>query len=174
MYFSLILVTGSFWNSLNFEIIDKRITNLDYKIATTQQARPAKKVGGAHAHDSDSCSRVHLTVWHWQVSTHCHATSESGDYFSSGILREPNLSTDYAHALCFIPSVVMLEWYMLSSCVHLSQAGFVSKQLHESSWFLAWRLPSAYPTLSCKETWVSPKIRVLPAGTGWLGSRVGG
>jgi len=36
----------------------------------------------------------------------------------------------------------------------------VSKRLEESRWFLA-----TYPTLRYKETWVSPKIRVLPSGT---------
>ena len=61
---------------------------------------------------------------------------------------------------------------MLSSCVCLlvcpsvclSQAGIVAKRLEESSWFLAWRLPSNYPTLCCKEIWASPEIRVLPSG----------
>jgi len=46
-----------------------------------------------------------------------------------------------------------------------SQAGIVSKQLDESSWFLARRLPSTDPTLCCKEIWVSPKVRVVPCGT---------
>jgi len=45
----------------------------------------------------------------------------------------------------------------LSVC--LSQAGVVSKRLYEWSWFLARRLPSTYTTLSCKEIWVSPKLR---------------
>ena len=36
----------------------------------------------------------------------------------------------------------------------------MSKRLEESRWFLA-----TYPTLRYKETWVSPKIRVLPSGT---------
>ena len=30
---------------------------------------------------------------------------------------------------------------------------------------LAWRLPSTYPTLCCKEIRVTPKISVLPSGT---------
>ena len=30
---------------------------------------------------------------------------------------------------------------------------------------LAWRLPSAYPTLCLKKTRVTPKIRILPSGT---------
>jgi len=63
----------------------------------------------------------------------------------------------------------MLARYLPSSCVRPSvrpsQAGIVSKRLDESSWFLAWRLPSTYPTLRYKEIWVSPKIRVLPSGT---------
>ena len=71
----------------------------------------------------------------------------------------------------------MLTRYVLSSCVclsvclsvcmsvRLSQAGIVSKRLDESSWFLARRLPSTYPTLCYKEIWVHPKIRLLPCGT---------
>ena len=54
----------------------------------------------------------------------------------------------------------MLARYRLLSHVRLSQAGIVSKRLDESSWFLAWRLPSTYPTLCCKEIWVSLKISV--------------
>ena len=55
----------------------------------------------------------------------------------------------------------------LSVCLSVrpSQAGVVSKRLDESSWFLEWRPPSAYPTLSYKELWVSPKIKVLPSET---------
>jgi len=63
--------------------------------------------------------------------------------------------------------------YMLSACVRLSvclsvclsQAGIASKRLDESSCFLVRRLCSTYPTLCYKDIWVSPKIRVLPAGT---------
>ena len=69
----------------------------------------------------------------------------------------------------FLPRDALLARYMLSSCVrlyvHLSQAGIVWKRLDESSWFLAWRLPSTYSTLCCKEICVSPKIRILPSGT---------
>jgi len=62
---------------------------------------------------------------------------------------------------------------MLSSRVRLSvcpsvcpsQAGVAWKGLDESSWFLAWRLSSTYPTLCYKEIWVSPKIRVIPSWT---------
>jgi len=35
----------------------------------------------------------------------------------------------------------------------------------ESRWYLAWRLPSTYPKLCCKEIWVSPIIQVFPSGT---------
>jgi len=45
-----------------------------------------------------------------------------------------------------------------------SQAGIVSKQPDESSWFLAWRLPSIYSTLCCKEILVPREISVLPSG----------
>ena len=55
----------------------------------------------------------------------------------------------------------------LSVCLSVcpSQAGVVSKRPDESSWFLECRPPSAYPTLSYKELWVSPKTKVLPSGT---------
>jgi len=46
-----------------------------------------------------------------------------------------------------------------------SQGRVLSKQMNESSWFLAWSLPSTYPTLRFKEIWVSQKIMVLPSGT---------
>jgi len=49
--------------------------------------------------------------------------------------------------------------------VSLSQVGVLSKRLNESGWFLAWELPSTYPTFYCKEIQVSSKIRVLPTGT---------
>jgi len=48
----------------------------------------------------------------------------------------------------------------LSHC--LSQVGVLSKRLNESSWFLAWDLLSAYPTLRYKEIQVCSKIRVHP------------
>jgi len=65
----------------------------------------------------------------------------------------------------------MLARYMLS-CVRLfvrpSQAGIVSKPLDESSWFLALRLRSTFPTLCCKgiylRIWVPRKITVLSSG----------
>jgi len=43
--------------------------------------------------------------------------------------------------------------------VFTSQAGIVWKWLEESSWYLAWRLPSTYPNVCIR------KIRVLPSGT---------
>jgi len=43
-----------------------------------------------------------------------------------------------------------------------SQFGVLSKRLNKSSW---WELSSTCPTLCFKEIRVSPKIRVLPAGT---------
>jgi len=49
--------------------------------------------------------------------------------------------------------------------VSLSQAGIVSKRLDESSWFLACGLPSTYPTLCCKDIWISSKISILASGT---------
>jgi len=49
--------------------------------------------------------------------------------------------------------------------IRLSQAGIVQKRLDESSWVLAWKLNSTYPTLCYKEIWVSTKIRILLSGT---------
>jgi len=47
----------------------------------------------------------------------------------------------------------------------LSQVGVLLKWLNELGWFLAWELPSTYPTLCYREILVPPKIRVLPSGT---------
>ena len=44
------------------------------------------------------------------------------------------------------------------------QAGIVSKRLDESSWFLAGRFPSTYPTLCCKEIWYLHKLGYFPLG----------
>ena len=49
--------------------------------------------------------------------------------------------------------------------VRSSRASIVSKKLDESSRLLARRLPYTYPTLCCKEIWVSPKITELFSGT---------
>jgi len=46
----------------------------------------------------------------------------------------------------------------LCRSVCLSQAGVVSKRLDKSSWFLAWRLPSTYPTLCYKVICVSSEL----------------
>jgi len=53
----------------------------------------------------------------------------------------------------------------LSVSVYLLQVGLLSKRLKVSSWVLARKLPFTYPTLFEKEIRVSPKMRVLPAGT---------
>ena len=56
--------------------------------------------------------------------------------------------------------------------VRPSQAGIALTGPDESSWFLAWKLPSTYPTLCCTETWVFPKnmVSLLPFGTFVLNS----
>ena len=59
-------------------------------------------------------------------------------------LNEITFGPVYAMARC--PSVCLSVWL---------QVGFVSKWLDESSLFLAWRLPSTYPRLCCKEIWIS-------------------
>jgi len=53
----------------------------------------------------------------------------------------------------------------LPVCVCLSQVDVLSKQLDESSWFLARELPSTYPTMRKNEIRVTSKIRVLPYET---------
>ena len=63
-------------------------------------------------------------------------------------------SVVYALALC------------LSVCVCWSITSWILlKRLSGLSWFLAWWLPSSYPTLCCKEILVNPTIRVLPSRT---------
>jgi len=48
--------------------------------------------------------------------------------------------------------------------IRLSQAGIVSKQLDESSWFLAWRLSSTYPHCVVRKFGYL-KIRILSSVT---------
>ena len=62
-----------------------------------------------------------------------------------------NASAVYAIVLC------------LCVCVCLSQVGVLSKQSWRIELFLAWELPSTYPTLCFKEIWW-PKVRTLPSG----------
>ena len=45
----------------------------------------------------------------------------------------------------------------VSVSVCLSQVSILLKRLNGLSWFLAWRLPSTYPTLCFKEIQVTPK-----------------
>jgi len=71
--------------------------------------------------------------------------------------------------LSFYPRDAMLAQYWVWPCICLSvymclaQVGVVSKRLNESSWFLAWELPSICPTLYCTNIRVPPKIRILPS-----------
>jgi len=75
---------------------------------------------------------------------------------------------------CFLKAGEWIDFYRYASAVFAvvvcppvcpSQAGVISKRLDESSWFLAWRLPSTYPTLRFKEIRVSLEIRLLPSET---------
>ena len=52
----------------------------------------------------------------------------------------------------------------LAMSVSLVSSQYLSKQLDESSWFLAWRLPSTHTTV-LQENLVIFRIRVLPSGT---------
>ena len=71
----------------------------------------------------------------------------------------------------FLPRDATLARYMLSSCVRPFVRPSVclpvchKPVLYQNDWFLPRRLPSTYPTLCCKEIWVSPKIMALPSGT---------
>jgi len=58
----------------------------------------------------------------------------------------------------------MYNVYNVSVCpsVRLSHAGIVSKRLDESSWYLAWMLPSTYPTLCHKNIRLSPNQGYFP------------
>ena len=74
---------------------------------------------------------------------------------------------DVIISICYWPQIFLTRRYagvvysvVLCLSVRLSQAGVVSKRLDESSWFLAWRLPSTF-TLCFKEILVFPKIRLL-------------
>ena len=74
---------------------------------------------------------------------------------------------DFTLATLFGTSMVLAMILCLSVClsVCLSQTVIVSKRLSESRSYLAYSLPSIYPTLYLKEIWVSSEIRVLPSGT---------
>jgi len=53
----------------------------------------------------------------------------------------------------------------VSVCLCLPEVHVLSKGLDGWSWFLAWGLPSTYPTLFYKTIRVSSKARILPTGT---------
>ena len=57
---------------------------------------------------------------------------------------------------------LFFSWAM---SVSLSQVRVLSKRTNESSWILAWELPSTYDTLCYKIIRLCTKIRVLPSGT---------
>lgn len=46
---------------------------------------------------------------------------------------------------------------MVRLCVHLPRVGILSKRMDGSSWFLAQRFRSTYPTLCCEEIYVLGK-----------------
>ena len=76
------------------------------------------------------------------------------------------------HFLVLPRDAISLHARYMLSYVRPSQAGIALTGPDESSWFLARKLPSTYPTLCCTETWVFPKIMVslLPFGTFVLNS----
>jgi len=50
----------------------------------------------------------------------------------------------------------------LAVSVSLVSSQYLSKQLDESSWFLAWRLPSTHTTVCCKKIWTSSELGYFP------------
>jgi len=70
---------------------------------------------------------------------------------------------DTSGALACTPRRHSLQRYRHARCLSPSQVGVLSKLMDGSSWFLARRLPSTYPTQSCDEIRLSPKTRVLPS-----------
>jgi len=69
---------------------------------------------------------------------------------------------DTSGALACTPRRHSLQRYRHARCLSPSEVGVLSKLMDGSSWFLARRLPSTYPTQSCDEIRLSPKTRVLP------------
>ena len=105
------------------------------------------------------CSSEGIVDWPSRVTHECTYTP-----------RINMLASTQTTTVISLPPDATLARYTLSSCVRLfvclsvrpSQAGIVSKRLDESSWFLARRPLSVYPTLRCKEIWVSPKLGYFP------------
>ena len=59
----------------------------------------------------------------------------------------------------------MLVWVLaMAVCLFVCLCLFVtSRSSDRIGWFLAWKLPSTYPTLCYKEIGVPSKIKVLPS-----------
>jgi len=86
-------------------------------------------------------------LYYWHIISHMPYT------FSVAFAMQCYASVVYAVVLCL----------SVHPSICLSQASILSQWLDESSWFLAWRLPSTYPTLCYKEILLLLKIRVLPS-----------
>jgi len=69
-----------------------------------------------------------------------------------------------ADTLNYYIKLLVTPMLVVASCLCLSKVGVLSKWLNGSSnIFLAWMLPSTYPTLCYKEIHVSVKIKgILP------------
>jgi len=84
-------------------------------------------------------------------------------------------SSEIQRARCHNDAVIFtarryaIARYLLSSCVRLSvrlsQAGIVSKRLHESSWYLARGFLPPIPRCVVEKFGYLQKNRVLPSGT---------
>ena len=62
----------------------------------------------------------------------------------------------------YVSAVYAVVVFPVRPSVRPSQAGIASKPLDESSGFLSRKIPSTCPTLCCKKSFVSPKIKVPP------------
>ena len=81
-------------------------------------------------------------------------------HFQSRTRPLPSTSVSYNLCCCRVSACPSVRPSVRPSLAHI-----VSKRLDESSWVLAWRLPSTYPTLYYEEIGVSLKTRALPSGT---------
>ena len=89
--------------------------------------------------------------------------------------RIVSLSTPgrYLIALLLARRCVSAVRLCLSSSVSACHKTIASKQVDGLTAFLRLGLPSAYSTLCFKETWLSPKLKVLSSGTPGLEFRYG-
>jgi len=108
-----------------------------------------------YSDSSEVCHRISCSVANGNLvrSKRCFENVTSFYFLNNSVINKPVLIYFTARHCMQCGTSAMT----LYPSVCPSQASVVSKRLDESSWFLAWRLRSTYPTLSCKEIGVSPK-----------------